>query len=244
MGPNSSAGRPMPRCGQRWVCRSMRPGVTSLPAASMRCTARSGGMLGATAAICPNRMPMSRFARVFCTGSSTSPLAITSSYFIDASAGLKPSGAGVPAWASSRGASGGAPASAAASPAPASVPPAAAAPAEGLMNPRRERSLWPSWPPENRRDRGTRLRRAQARPPLHDRLARVAEAAVAPDQGIGRAVVVEPGLGGSLGLGRDASGQRLAELHTPLVERVDAPDGALHEDLVLVERHQPSERGG
>src|SRR5205807_5121640 len=106
-------------------------------------------------------------------------------YFNDASAGLKPSGAGVPAWASSRGASGGAPATAAASPAPASVPPAAAAPAESLMNPRRERSMWASWPPEKRRNRGTRFRPAQAGPPRRDRLTRIAEAAVATDQRVG-----------------------------------------------------------
>ncbi len=105
IGTSSSAGSPMPRCGHRWVCRSMRPGVTSLPAASMRCTARSAGMFATTAAIWPKRMPMSRRARVFCTGSSTSPLLMTSSYFIEASAGLKPSGAGVPAWARSRDAS-------------------------------------------------------------------------------------------------------------------------------------------
>ena len=36
--------------------------------------------------------------------------------------------------------------------------------------------------------------------------------------------------------------ERLAELHAPLVERVDVPDRALHEHLVLVERDQHAER--
>src|SRR5216683_4838922 len=142
IGTSSSAGSPMPRCGQRCVCRSISPGVTSLPAASMRWTARSGGMLVATAAICPKRMPMSRLARVFCTGSSTSPLAITSSYLRPGSLGLKPSGTGVPAWAIMSGApaepTGAAPC---ASPWPASAPPAAAALAESVMKRRRERSI-------------------------------------------------------------------------------------------------------
>src|SRR5207249_2897153 len=44
-------------------------------------------------------------------------------------------------------------------------------------------------------------------------------------------------------LGRDAIRQRLAELHAPLVEGVDAPDRALHEDLVLVERDEGAEHG-
>jgi len=43
-------------------------------------------------------------------------------------------------------------------------------------------------------------------------------------------------------LGDDRSGQLLAELDAPLVERVDVPDDALDEDLVLVERDEPSER--
>ena len=34
----------------------------------------------------------------------------------------------------------------------------------------------------------------------------------------------------------------MLELHAPLVERVDAPDGALREDRVLVERDEPAER--
>src|SRR5437867_11266932 len=53
-------------------------------------------MLGATAAIWPYRMPMSRLARSFWLGSSTSPLAMTSSYLSAGSAGSKPRGAGAP----------------------------------------------------------------------------------------------------------------------------------------------------
>src|SRR3954466_12838723 len=57
----------------------------------------------------------------------------------------------------------------------------------------------------------------------------VATAAVASDQGIGRAVVGE--LAGVVDeLGGDPLGERLAELDAPLIERVDAPDDALRED--------------
>src|SRR5919197_4208334 len=47
-------------------------------------------------------MPMSRLPRSFWLGSSTSPLAMTSSYFSAGSAGSKPRGAGAPptVWAS------------------------------------------------------------------------------------------------------------------------------------------------
>ena len=34
----------------------------------------------------------------------------------------------------------------------------------------------------------------------------------------------------------------LAELHAPLIERIDAPDHALRENLVFVQRHQTAER--
>ena len=39
-------------------------------------------------------------------------------------------------------------------------------------------------------------------------------------------------------------GKRLAQLDAPLVERVDAPDRPLGEDLVLVERDQGPEGEG
>src|SRR5262245_44115319 len=64
------------------------------------------------------------------------------------------------------------------------------------------------------------------------------ERPVAPDQGVRGGVVAEPGLRLALELRDDALRQRLAELDTPLVERVDAPDGALREDRVLVERDE------
>src|ERR1700722_3915017 len=43
-------------------------------------------------------------------------------------------------------------------------------------------------------------------------------------------------------LWNDALGQRLAELHAPLVEGIDVPDRALREDAVLVQGDQRSER--
>ena len=43
---------------------------------------------------------------------------------------------------------------------------------------------------------------------------------------------------GAAQFGGDAFGQHLAQLHAPLVERVDVPDHALGEHAVLVQRHQ------
>src|SRR3990172_8821547 len=67
------------------------------------------------------------------------------------------------------------------------------------------------------------------------------ERSIASDQGVRRAVVAEPGLRLALELREDALRQHLAELHAPLVERVDLPDGALGEDRVLVERDELAE---
>src|SRR5207253_4879634 len=39
-----------------------------------------------------------------------------------------------------------------------------------------------------------------------------------------------------------AAGQHLAQLHAPLIEGVDVPDGALREDAVLIECHERAER--
>ena len=47
--------------------------------------------------------------------------------------------------------------------------------------------------------------------------------------------MAELGLFRALQLRDNALGQGLAQLDTPLVERVDAPDGPLGEDAVLVE---------
>src|SRR6185369_13880884 len=60
-------------------------------------------------------------------------------------------------------------------------------------------------------------------------------AAIALDQRIGGAVVRELARNGSVELRQDALSKDLAELDTPLIERVDLPDHALGEDAVLVE---------
>ncbi len=67
--------------------------------------------------------------------------------------------------------------------------------------------------------------------------------AVSADQGVGRAVVGQLGLGLALELGDDLLRQHLAELDAPLIEGVDLPDRALREHAVLVERHQLAQRG-
>src|SRR5450755_1248960 len=72
--------------------------------------------------------------------------------------------------------------------------------------------------------------------------ASLSQVAIAPDQRIGRAVVREHGLAAARNFCRSALGQRLAELHAPLIEGVDVPDRALHEHAVLVERDQRAER--
>jgi hypothetical protein len=43
-------------------------------------------------------------------------------------------------------------------------------------------------------------------------------------------------------LGQDPFGEHLAELHAPLIERVDVPDRALRENAVFVERDELAER--
>src|SRR4051794_30606520 len=65
-----------------------------------------------------------------------------------------------------------------------------------------------------------------------------AGAAVAADQRVGRAVVLEPGLLVALQLGDDRHRQGLAQLDAPLVEGVDAPERPLGEGAVLVEGDQ------
>src|SRR4029453_13410530 len=54
--------------------------------------------------------------------------------------------------------------------------------------------------------------------------------AVAADEGIGGAVVCERRLLRACQLGDDMAGQHLAQLHAPLIEGVNVPDGALRED--------------
>ena len=55
--------------------------------------------------------------------------------------------------------------------------------------------------------------------------------------------MIELGLALALELGDDSLRQGLAELDSPLVERVDLPDRSLGEDAVLVKRHQRPQHG-
>src|SRR5262245_36861172 len=66
-------------------------------------------------------------------------------------------------------------------------------------------------------------------------------ASIPADQAVRRAVVMQVGLAGCDELRLEAHGERLPELDAPLVERVDAPDCALHEDEVLVEGDERTE---
>src|SRR5712692_2585723 len=68
------------------------------------------------------------------------------------------------------------------------------------------------------------------------------ELPVAADKCIGRTVMREPGFVGTLQFRNDAVGQHFPKFDAPLVERVDMPDCALHEDLMLVERDQLAQR--
>src|SRR5512142_1119451 len=70
----------------------------------------------------------------------------------------------------------------------------------------------------------------------------IAQGAIAANQRVGGAVVAELGLGLAGELGGGAPGQHLAQLHAPLVERVDTPHHALDEGGVLVQRYQRAER--
>jgi len=54
--------------------------------------------------------------------------------------------------------------------------------------------------------------------------------------------VLELGFGDILELRDNALGERLAEFHAPLIEAIDAPDRALSENAVLIERDQLAER--
>src|SRR5262249_57771807 len=68
------------------------------------------------------------------------------------------------------------------------------------------------------------------------------EVAVAADEGVGRAVVLESGFRARFQLADDALGEHLAQLDAPLVEGVDAPDRPLREHGGLVEGHELAER--
>src|SRR5215471_328414 len=68
------------------------------------------------------------------------------------------------------------------------------------------------------------------------------ELAIAADEGVGRAVVLESGLRARFQLADDALGEHLAQLDAPLVEGIDAPDRPLGEHGMLVEGHELAER--
>ena len=53
-----------------------------------------------------------------------------------------------------------------------------------------------------------------------------------------------PGGGGALQFGQDGLGEFFAVFHAPLVEGVDAPHGALHEDFVFVHGENQAEGVG
>src|SRR5215470_16559609 len=67
------------------------------------------------------------------------------------------------------------------------------------------------------------------------------ELAIAADEGVGRAVVLEGGFRARFELADDALGEHLAQLYTPLVEGVDAPDRPLGEHGMLVQGHELAE---
>jgi hypothetical protein len=66
--------------------------------------------------------------------------------------------------------------------------------------------------------------------------------AIAADQRVGRAVVLQLRRRPRCPTRDDALGQHLAQFHAPLVEGVDVPDSALSEDVVLIEGNQRAQR--
>src|SRR5699024_8051953 len=68
--------------------------------------------------------------------------------------------------------------------------------------------------------------------------------AVVREQRAGRGVLRRHGIRVAVDRRRYLQGQLLAELHAPLVERVDAPDGAFGEGDVLVQGDQLAQHAG
>src|SRR4029434_498651 len=71
---------------------------------------------------------------------------------------------------------------------------------------------------------------------------RVPALSIAADEVVRRAIMAELGFRRALELGDDVLGQHLAELDSPLIERVDVPDAPLGEHAVLVQRDELAER--
>src|SRR3954468_13067140 len=67
------------------------------------------------------------------------------------------------------------------------------------------------------------------------------ERAIASDERIGRAVMLEVGRVCALQFRQDSYGQYLAQFHAPLVEGIDVPYRALGEDTVFVKRNELAE---
>lgn len=78
---------------------------------------------------------------------------------------------------------------------------------------------------------------------VHGSSRRFLHFAVAADQIISRAVMLQLRLGPPLNFGDNALGEDFAQLHAPLIERINVPYRPLSEDIVLVESDQFSQSG-
>src|SRR5947208_1180712 len=67
---------------------------------------------------------------------------------------------------------------------------------------------------------------------------RSSQSPIPADESIGRAVVSQARVIRGLELIANSQCEHLAQLDSPLVKRVDPPDGCLREDAVFVERHK------
>src|SRR5581483_3049904 len=62
------------------------------------------------------------------------------------------------------------------------------------------------------------------------------------NESVGRTIVTKVRVGRVFKLRKDTLREDFAEFDSPLIERVDVPDGSLGEDTVLVQSHQSAER--
>src|SRR5258708_5975137 len=68
--------------------------------------------------------------------------------------------------------------------------------------------------------------------------------AVATNQSVRRAIVLEGWCAGTRKFGNNALSQYFAKFDAPLVKGIDMPDGALDKDFVFVERDEFAQGGG